>query len=278
MAAVIDVSCNLRGHTTLPFYDQIPAAKQRGSVAWTADRLLSEMDAAGIDKVGLIASVAAHGVGGAEDPIHVDEVKPVVDADPSRLFGWVGINPAKGMETLRYMEYAVRELGFKGVHCYPHWWGIPVNDRTYWPIYAKCCELGVPIALQVGSQTPRAGARLSARPAWLDDVALTFPELRLIGIHVGTPWVTEMIMLCRNYENVFIMADAHPPSTWEAELLAYLAGGGRFNADGGSKVMWGTDWPIQTFQESLAEVDALNLEEEAKNNLLGGNAARVLGL
>lgn len=278
MAAVIDVSCNLRGHTALPFYDQIPAAKQRGSVPWTADRLLAEMDAASVEKVGVIASVAAHGVGGAEDLIHVDEAKPVIDAGSGRLFGWVGINPTNGMDTLRYIEYGVRELGFKGVHCYPHWWGIPVNDRTYWPIYAKCCELGVPIAIQVGSQTPRAGARLSARPVWLDDVAHTFPELRLIGIHIGTPWVAEMIMLCRNYENVFIMADAHPPSTWEPALLDYAAGNGRFNSDGIEKVMWGTDWPIQTLQESLAEVEQLSLSDDAKANLLGGNAARVLVL
>jgi predicted TIM-barrel fold metal-dependent hydrolase len=275
---VVDVSCNLRGHVRLPFYDRIPTAKERGASGWEAPALVREMDAAGIDKVGLIASVVALGVGGEEDPIHVDEVKPVVDAAPDRLFGWVGINPLKKMETLRYIDYGVRELGFKGVHCYPHWFGVPVNDRTYWPIYAKCCELGVPIALQVGSQTWRAGAKLCAHPVWLDDVAFDFPELKLLGLHIGKPWVSEMIMLCRNYENVFIIADAHPPSTWEPELVDYLNGKGRRNLDGIEKVMWGTDWPIQTFEESLREVEALGLEPAAKTNLVGGNAVRILGL
>jgi uncharacterized protein len=275
---VVDVSCNLRGHVRLPFYDRIPTAKERGASAWEAPALVREMDAAGIDKVGLIASVVALGVGGEEDPIHVDEVKPVVDAAPDRLFGWVGINPLKKMETLRYIDYGVRELGFKGVHCYPHWFGVPVNDRTYWPIHAKCCELGVPIALQVGSQTWRAGAKLCAHPVWLDDVAFDFPELKLLGLHIGKPWVSEMIMLCRNYENVFIIADAHPPSTWEPELVDYLNGKGRRNLDGIEKVMWGTDWPIQTFEESLREVEALGLEPAAKTNLVGGNAVRILGL
>ncbi|MGE5617317.1 MAG: amidohydrolase family protein [Candidatus Woesearchaeota archaeon] len=278
MAPVVDVSCNLRGHTSLPFYSRIPEAQRRGAAPWTSAALIREMDAAGIDRVGLIASVAAHGVGGAEDPIHVDEVHAVVSERPDRLFGWVGINPLKKMETLRYIEYGVRELGFKGVHCYPHWWGVPVNDRLYWPIYAKCCELGVPLALQVGSQTWRAGARLCARPSWLDDVAFDFPELKLLGLHIGSPWVDEMIMLCRNYENVFIIADAHRPSTWEPQLLEFLQGHGRRSLDGIEKVMWGTDWPIQTFQESLAEVDALGLEPAARENLLGGNAIRVLGL
>jgi|HubBroStandDraft_4_1064222.scaffolds.fasta_scaffold35725_2 predicted TIM-barrel fold metal-dependent hydrolase len=277
-ARVVDVSCNLRGHTDLPFYNRVPSAKARGQEPWRCDTLLGEMDKAGIDIVGLIASVAAHGVGGAEDPIHADAVHEVVGQAPDRLFGWVGINPTKGMETLRYIEYAVTQLGFKGVHCYPHWWGVPVNDRTYYPIYAKCAELGVPIAMQVGSQTFRARAKLCARPVWLDDVAFHFPELTIIGIHVGSPWVDEMIMLCRNYENVFIMADAHPPSTWEQSLVDYMSGRGRHNVDGVTKVMWGTDWPMQTFAESLRELDDLGLTPDVRSRLVGGNALSVLGL
>jgi predicted TIM-barrel fold metal-dependent hydrolase len=277
-APVVDVSCNLRGHTDLPFYNRVPSAKARGQQPWRADTLLAELDKAKIDIAGVIASVAAHGVGGAEDPIHADQVHEVVSQAPDRLFGWVGINPTKGMATLRYIDHAVTQLGFKGVHCYPHWFGTPVNDRMYWPIYAKCAELGVPIALQVGSQTFRAHAKLCARPAWLDDVAFDFPELTIIGIHVGSPWVDEMIMLCRNYENVFIMADAHPPSSWEPSLLDYMTGKGRHNVDGVTKIMWGTDWPMQTFAESLREVDDLGLSTEVRSNLIGGNAARVLGL
>lgn len=278
MSRIVDVSCNLRGHTDLPFYDRVPSAKSRGEIPWRIDTLLPAMDEAGIDVAGLIASVAARGVGGREDPIHADQVHEVVRQAPDRLFGWVGINPTKGMETLRYIDYAVSQLGFKGVHCYPHWFGVPVNDRTYYPIYSKCAELGIPIALQVGSQTFRAGARLCARPAWLDDVAFHFPELKLIGIHVGSPWVDEMIMLCRNYENVFIMADAHPPSTWEPSLIDYMSGRGRHNLDGIEKVMWGTDWPMQTFRESLREIDDLDISSDVRTHLLGGNAGRVLGL
>ena len=90
-ARVVDVSCNLRGHTDLPFYNRVPSAKARGQEPWRCDTLLGEMDKAGIDIVGLIASVAAHGVGGAEDPIHADAVHEVVGQAPDRLFGWVGI-------------------------------------------------------------------------------------------------------------------------------------------------------------------------------------------
>lgn len=278
MSRVVDVSVNLRGHTDLPFYDKVPFAKARGSVPWTAERLLAAMDEAHIDVAGVIASVAARGVGGREDPIDASQVHEVIQQAPDRLFGWVGINPTKGMETIRYIDHAVTHLGFKGVHCYPHWWGIPVNDRLYYPIYSKCAELGVPIALQVGSQTFRAGAKLCGRPVWLDDVAFHFPELKLIGIHVGSPWVDEMIMLCRNYEHVYLMADAHAPPTWEPSLIDYMNGKGRHNTDGTQKVMWGTDWPMQNFAESLQQVDDLGLDPDVRAALIGGNAERILNL
>ncbi len=85
-------------------------------------------------------------------------------------------------------------------------------------------------------------------------------------------------MLCRNYENVYLMADAHAPPTWEQSLIDYLNGGGRHNVDGTQKVMWGTDWPMQQFTESLRQVEELGLDPEIKAALIGGNAERILNL
>ncbi len=281
MSKVVDVSINLRGHTKLPFYqtDRYSVAKERGVKQWTSQTLLAAMDAAGVDVGGVISSVAALGAGGEVDAITAEEVHQVVDGHRDRLFGWVGINPETTMETLRLIEHAVVDLGFTGVHVYPHWFNLRVDDRKYYPIYAKCAELGVPIALQVGTQTPRNRARLQAKPSWLDPVAFDFPELTIMGIHVGTPWTDEMIFLCRNYENVYMIADARQPSTWEPELIAYLRSEGRHqNMDGAERILWGTDWPIQDFAESIAEVKRLGLPADVEANLLGGNAQRVLGL
>jgi len=277
MARVVDISVNLRGHTSLPLYDYLQIPKERGRT-WKGDELVTAMDDAGVDLAGMIASVTAAGVGGEIDPIHVDEVKAVIDEHPDRLFGWAGINPLTTMDTLAYIDYAVRDLGFKGVHVYPHWWGVPINDRKYYPIYAKCAELGVPITLQVGSQSPRSHAKFVARPILLDDVAFDFPELKIVGLHIGTPFAHEMTMLCKNYENVYIIADGHNPASFEQQLLDYMSGKVRNSADGHTKVMWGTDWPIQRFKESLAEVEDLDLTPEVKADLIGGNAERIFNL
>jgi predicted TIM-barrel fold metal-dependent hydrolase len=277
MGRIIDISANFKPHTQLKLYDVLGIDKASAR-ALDPEACIAEMDKNGVAMTGVIANVVQNGVRGELLATHVDEVYPVLQKYPDRFFGWCGINPLGGMETLRYIEYAVKSLGFKGVHVYPHWFGVPINDRTYWPIYAKCCELGVPITLQVGRQSPRSGAKLCAPPVWLEDVAFDFPELTLIGLHIGVPMDYEMTSAAIGYENIYIIADAHPPSTWSKNFVDFIAQRGFLNIDGMKKVMWGTDWPVQTITQSLKEVRELDLPAEALDGLLGENAIRILGL
>lgn len=277
MSRIIDVSVNFKPHTQLKLYDalRIDRSTARGV---NAEEYIAEMDRNGVAMAGIIANVAQNGVDGELLATHVDEVYPLLQKYPDRFFGWCGINPLGGMETLRYIERAVKELGFKGVHVYPHWFGVPINDRTYWPIYAKCCELGVPITLQVGKQSPRSRGKLCARPQWIEDAAYDFPELTLIGLHIGVPYDHEMIAAAISFENVYIIADAHPPRTWSRHFIDYIAERDFTNPDGMQKVMWGTDWPVQTITKSLQELRALDLPQEAFAGLMGENAIRILKL
>lgn len=277
MARIIDVSANFKPHTQLKLYDVLGIDRNKAQ-RLDAEAYIDEMDRNGVAMTGVIANVVQDGVRGELLATHVDEVHPLLEKHPDRFFGWVGINPLGGMETLRYIERAVTKLGFKGVHVYPHWFGVPINDRTYWPIYAKCCELGVPITLQVGRQSPRSGAKLCARPEWLEDAAFDFPELKLIGLHIGVPYDYEMTSAAISHENVYIIADAHPPSTWSPHFIDYVSRTGFVNRDGIRKVMWGTDWPVQNLTKSLEEVRALDIPQEALDGLLGENAIRILNL
>ena len=277
MGRIVDCSINFKPHTELGLYEYLGIPRDAGK-EWRGDDLVEHLDAAGIDMGGLIANVVANGVGGEVLGCDADTVAREIAKFPKRLFGWVGINPLTTMDTLRYIEHAVKDLGFKGVHVYPHWFGVPVNDRLYYPIYAKCCELGIPITLQVGSQSMRSGARLVARPILLDDVAFHFPELKLIGLHIGVPWTAEMVMLARNYDNVFILADGYPPSTWDRSLIDFIKQTEFNNKDGMQKVMWGTDHPVQDFETSLNEVRQLGLTDQQFAAVAGENAIRILGL
>jgi predicted TIM-barrel fold metal-dependent hydrolase len=191
---------------------------------------------------------------------------------PERYSGLAGVDPFLGMEQLRDLEYAVKELGFVGAHSYPHWFRLAPDAPQWYPIYAKCCELDIPIMMQVGQNLIyQKEVRLPsvARPILLDQIAIDFPELRLIGIHVGTPWADEMIAMAWKHENVFIGIDAYAPKHLPKSLVHYM------NSYGSHKVLFGTDWPVIDPRRAMKEVDAFSLRPEASQRVLRDNALRV---
>jgi uncharacterized protein len=175
------------------------------------------------------------------------------------------------MESIRKLDHAVRELGFVGAHVYPHWYGQSPDHRAYYPFYAKCAELGVPIQIQVG-HSAQPFLPTVAHPMALDRVAIDFPELTLVGIHVGYPWTEEMCAVAWKHKNVYVGTDAHAPRYWDASLIKFINGRGQ------DKVMFGTDWPVIPFERAMKELHALELKEHAKRKLLFDNAVRVYRL
>jgi hypothetical protein len=232
---------------------------------------LAMMDAAGIDK-GLLVATTGAPVGSNiffEKPF--EQIAAVCAAHPDRFKGIIGLNPSRIMTWVKKLEVAVKEYGFVGAHLYPHWFDAPPDDRMYYPFYAKCAELGVPMQIQVG-HSAQWFLRTVAQPITLDRVAIDFPELTIIGIHIGHPWTEEMISMAWKHRNVYIGTDAHLPKYWDASLIKFI------NSRGQDKVMFGTDWPVIDFARAMQELDKLELRETAKRKLLVENAVRVYGL
>jgi predicted TIM-barrel fold metal-dependent hydrolase len=237
----------------------------------TVERELEMMDRAGIDK-GLLVATTGADVGSSihfEKPF--EQIAEVCAAYPDRFKGIIGVNPSRIMTWVKKLDVAVREYGFVGAHLYPHWFGEPPDSRIYYPFYAKCAELGVPIQIQVG-HSAQWFLRTVAQPITLDRVAIDFPELKIIGIHIGHPWTEEMISMAWKHPNVFIGTDAHLPKYWDKTLINFI------NSRGQDKVMFGTDWPVLDFERAIAELDKLEIRESSKRKLLVDNAVRVYGL
>ena len=230
------------------------------------------MDEAGIDHSLLIA-VRAGGRDfkyGIEVPY--EQVADYCTEMPTRYSGLAGVDPFMGMQQLRDLEYAVKELGFVGAHSYPHWFRLPPDAPQWYPIYAKCCELDIPIMMQVGQNLIyQKHVRLPsvARPILLDQIAIDFPELKLIGIHVGTPWVDEMIAMAWKHQNVFIGIDAYAPKHLPQSLIHYI------NSYGQDKVLFGTDWPVIDPRRAVKEIEDHTLRPEPQKKLMRGNALNV---
>jgi uncharacterized protein len=201
-----------------------------------------------------------------------DHVAALVKAHPARFVGIASVNLLRPMEGVRELRRAVKVLGLRGLRLLPWLYDLPPNDRRYYPLYAECIELGVPFCLQVGHTGPLAPSEPGRPIPYLDQVALDFPELVIVGGHIGYPWTVEMIALATKYPNVYIDTSAYKASRYPRELVDYM------RAHGKKKVLFGSNFPMITPAECLAELDALALSDETKALFLGGNAQRVFGL
>jgi len=237
--------------------------------------MIEKMDRTGIE----IALLAANKVGplGTHHTWHLPYkmVADAVNKYPGRFRGLAGIDPTEGMRGVRELEYAVKNLGFVGAHLYPHWFGLSPDTAKYYPFYGKCVELDIPIEMQVGQcllYTAEYPLRSVGRPIALDTIACDFPELKIIGIHIGYPWTEEMISVAWKHPNVYIGSDAYAPKHWPDSFVQFI------NTWGQDKVLFGTDFPVLDFERVRTEIEALELRPEAKRKFLRKNTERVFKL
>lgn len=200
-----------------------------------------------------------------------DEVLDVLQAEPDFFYGLFGINVRARMPEVREVERSVKEYGFKGIHIHPHGFGLPTNHAYYFPFYAKCEELGVPVVISTGHTLAYLPME-PGRPSYLDDIALYFPDLKIVCGHTGWPWVEEAIALASKHPNVYLGTSAYAPKYWKPEMVQFLN-----SSRGRHKTMWGTDYPLVKHEEGIEQIGGLGLREESKHALLYENAARVFG-
>nr|WP_296773454.1 amidohydrolase family protein [Rhodococcus sp. (in: high G+C Gram-positive bacteria)] len=194
---------------------------------------------------------------------------------PDRLFGLAGIDASHISESLRDLERSVKEFGFVGAHLLPHWFDAAPDHAKFYPFYAKCVELDIPIMMQVGHCLDYMRDRIlpsTGRPITLDRIAIDFPDLRLIGIHVGWPWAQEMVAVSYKHKNVFVAGDAYAPKYWPPEFVHFAD---RWRPE---KALWGSDWPAVDPTRSVQEVDQLGMREESKRMFLRDNAIKLFKL
>ena len=279
----IDAVCNYEfndSETERPDWSKTFITKKIGAElsaigSFTPESFIEKMDRAGIDHAFLIAVKA----GSASQKIHrhisYETVAAMVKRYPKRFSGLAGVDPTEGMKGIARLEYAIKELGFVGAHLYPHWFEMAPDHARYYPIYAKCAELGVPIQMQVGHCLRYSEERPLAsvgRPITLDTIACHFPELKLVGIHIGWPWVEEMISVAYKHPNVYIGSDAYAPAYWDQKFIHFI------DSWGSKKVIFGTDFPVIDPERARSDIEKLDIREDSKRRFLRDNVIDLYGL
>jgi uncharacterized protein len=245
----------------------VPSTPLTPSKNVTLEETIDAMDAAGV-RLGLICAWW-----GPRGPlIDNDEVAAFVREYPDRLRGVAAVDLYSPMAAVRELRRAVRELGFRALRILPWLWNLPPNDRRYYPLYVECVELDIPVCIQVGHTGPVAPSEPGRPIPYLDQVALDFPELRIVGGHIGFPWTAEMISLATKYPNVYIDTSAYKARRYPHELVDYLRHHGR------RKVLFGSNYPAWPAKDCLEGFDSLKLDEATARLFLYENAVRVFKL
>ncbi len=202
-----------------------------------------------------------------------DSVIDFVKAFPKKFIGFIGIDPHKGMRAIAELKAAVNDLGMRGAAVDPYLAQIYANDAKYYPVYAKCCELDIPIVFTTGPATLVPGAIIDhVAPRYIDFVARDFPELKIVISHGGYPWVNEAIIVAERNKNVYIDLSEYEFSPM-AE--AYVQAANSMIAD---KMLFASAHPFVDFKLALENYAKLPFKPEVRQKIMYDNAARLLGL
>lgn len=279
---IIDVWCNIfTTEGTELYYDsqaQNVAAQVFGmhdmydpAQGMPADAFVEKMDRNGIDTVFVPALKFGNPDGGMEIDVPHEMVREVADQYPERIRGMAGINPREGMDGVARLEEYVTEHDFVAAILEPYGWDLPINHRKFYPFYAKCAELDVPVLMQVGHSAMRMPSK-HGKPIHLDDLALDFPKVNFVGCHTGWPWSKELEAMAWKHPNVYMGATAHAPKYWEDNVRHFI------ETRGQDKVVFGTDYPVLDYPATLDQLDDLDLDESVERKLLFENARDLFGL
>jgi predicted TIM-barrel fold metal-dependent hydrolase len=237
------------------------------------DNFIKAMDQRGIDKV-VILPIAPY--------VSNEEIAARVRRHPDRLIGFASVMPfseTTGIprtDPAQELERAARDLGLKGLKLHPTMQGFSLDDPGLVPLMQKAAELKFPVLFHTGPTHGRAGRLKHALIEHVDDLAIMCPNTIIVAGHGDIldygPYIAA------KHPNVYL----DTAITW-ARMCNLIPGLGEaaIRQASARKILFGTDanpGRIERFDDTLSVLNALDVTEEVRATILGGNAARLLGL
>jgi len=206
-----------------------------------------------------------------------DEVYRIATENPEMFpYYFMAINPGDNHNIANYIEENVRERGFTGVNIQGFSTGLAINDPAWTPVYSKCQELGIPVAIHCSINFATTRSLSVDRPIDISDVAAAFPDLLIVANHGGWPWVAELVACAWKHPNVYIDIGAQMPkyiakpgTGWEPLLV-------HGNSTIQDKVLFASDSMLPQKELIQQMYDALPLKDSVREKWLYKNAEALL--
>lgn len=204
-----------------------------------------------------------------------DERTPQALRDyPDRFIGSLAVDGNRGMDQVREIVRVHQEHGIRAVTTFPAGVNpqIPINDKLWYPIYAKCVELDLPVFVACGVPGPRV-KMMPQYVGHLDEVCYDFPELKLVMRHGGEPWEDLAVKLMLKWPNLYYSTSGFAPKYIPKVIIDYA------NKRGSDKVLYAGYFPFGLeLQRIFSELDELSLREDVWPKFLSENARKLLKL
>jgi predicted TIM-barrel fold metal-dependent hydrolase len=201
----------------------------------------------------------------------------IVDKYPEKFIGFAGVDPHKGMDAVRELDRAFRELHLVGLNLAPWLHKLTANDKKFYPLYAKCVEYNIPVILHTSINFSPYTKMDFGNPMYLDEVAMDFPELKIVASHGGWPWVQVLIALAWRHDNIYIELSGVRPKYWTVQgsgwepLLRY---GTTLLKE---RIFCGTDWPLISYETYMQDLEDSPIQKEIKELWAYKNAEKFFG-
>ena len=253
-------------------------ARYAATLARDDEQILDDLDRAGIVRSLITGFDETRSVG--RRFVSNEAVAAIASRHPDRFIPFAGVDVMRGADAVRELDELVRDRGFRGLSLRPFMIGEPANHRAYWPFYAKCVELGVPLSIHTSANWTRTQPSELGHPRFIDEVACAFPDLVILLSHGGYPWVLDACLTAWKHPNVYLEIAAHRPRYFTAPGAGWeplMRFGQSTIAD---KVIYGTGAFLinRPYAELTAEMRRLPVAEAVLERWLWRNAARALGL
>ena len=204
-----------------------------------------------------------------------DEVaKTALRQHADRFIASCGTEPNNGMEDIRnivrlHEEFDIKAVGAFPAGCVPQ---VPINDKRFYPVYAKCVELDIPIFCCVGVPGPRI-PMMCQHVELIDEVMWFFPDLKFVMRHGAEPWDDLAVKLMLKWPNLYYSTSAFAPKYYPESIVDYA------NTRGADKILYAGYFPMGLSLERIfADMPSVPFRDHVWPKFLRENALRVLGI
>ena len=219
-------------------------------------RALCEMDRRGIERAMIDVDFGN------------DAARRALKDHPDRFVGSCEVDPRGAMSEVRRLVALYEHMGIVAASASPATCQVPVDDKSFYPIYAKCVELELPICVRVGVPAARVPMR-AQHVERIDEVCAYFPELKLVMRDGAEPWTALAVVLMLKWPNLYYSTSTLAPGDYPADIVHYA------NTRGVQKVLYAGGAPAEQICRELPEVP---LRDEVWPAFLRENAIRVFKL